>query len=125
MLCTPEVQAVAIEMLGPRMPYMIVRWPAIMFTMVDGTKNGLIFRGPPLTSELWFSSIKPRPPIPEPIAAPMRLALASVISSCASCMACMPAAIPYWMKASILRASLREMKSSELKFFTRPANLVA
>lgn len=28
--------------------------------MVDGTKNGLIFRGPPLTSELWFSSIKPK-----------------------------------------------------------------
>ena len=28
-----------------------------MLTIVEGTKNGLILRGPPLTSELWFSSI--------------------------------------------------------------------
>ncbi|MCS5931603.1 hypothetical protein LNQ03_07150 [Klebsiella pneumoniae subsp. pneumoniae] len=41
---------------------------------------GWILRGPPLTSELWFSSIKPRPPIPEPIAAPIRVAFSSVTS---------------------------------------------
>ncbi len=57
MLCTPEVHAVAIEILGPRRPNMMVRCPATMLTIVEGTKNGLILRGPPLTSELWFSSI--------------------------------------------------------------------
>ncbi len=71
-----------------------------------GTKNGEIRRGPPLSRALWLCSIIGRPPIPEPMATPMREAFSSEHSMPASWIAWAPAAIPYWMKRSILRASL-------------------
>ncbi|CSB57353.1 Uncharacterised protein [Vibrio cholerae] len=40
------VQAVEIAILGPRKPRMIDKLPAIMLTIVEGTKKGLTLRGP-------------------------------------------------------------------------------
>ena len=46
-LCEPVLQAETIEIFGPLKPLMMEIWPATMLTMLAGTKNGEILRGPP------------------------------------------------------------------------------
>ena len=54
-----------------------------MLMMVEGTKNGESFFGLPAAfiTFSWFCSIKPKPPIPDPIATPIRGAFCSVTFS--------------------------------------------
>ena len=59
---------------------MIDRLPATMLMMFAGTKNGEILRGPRQIGASNHFSMPVTPPIPEPIATPMRLAFCSVIS---------------------------------------------
>ena len=47
MQCAPVEQADTSAKLGPLMPYLIERFPAIILMMLLGTKNGEIFLGPP------------------------------------------------------------------------------
>ncbi len=88
------VQAVARARFGPLNPYMIERFPAIMLTMLPGTKNGEILRGPPLVRSAWVSSISGRPPIPEPRTQPMRSRSIDSDSTPASRIAWIAAAMP-------------------------------
>ena len=98
MQCNPVVQAVTMAILGPLKPKRIDTWPAIMLMIEAGTKNGEIRRGPRFVSSSWVASIIGRPPMPEPITQPMRVASssssASPNGSPASCTACTAAAIP-------------------------------
>src|SRR5574344_2137806 len=66
-----------------------------MLIIVEGTKNGLTLRGPFFTNASIFCSIKPSPPMPEPIAQPILVAFSGVISMPESWNAIKPAAIPY------------------------------
>ena len=96
-----------------------------MLIMVDGTKKGLTLRGPLAIRAAIFCSIKPRPPIPEPTAQPTRGAFSGVILSPESSKAIKPAAIPYWINISILRASFLVISNcSGSKPLTRPAILL-
>src|SRR5471032_1754408 len=89
MQCRPVVQAVTIDRLGPRMPYLIDRLPEIILMIEAGTKNGEIRRGPRLSYSSLVSSISGRPPIPEPMMTPMRSAFSSVTTMPESCTDCM------------------------------------
>ena len=84
MLWVPVVQAVTVAKLGPLKPYMMARLPAIMLMMVLGTKNGDSLRGPESISFWWFSSMLVNPPMPEPMATPMRSPFSLSISRPAS-----------------------------------------
>ena len=58
--------------LGPPNPYRIDRLPEIMLMMLAGTKKGDTRRGPLFSSVACVSSIVLMPPIPEPMATPVR-----------------------------------------------------
>ena len=65
-----------------------------MLIMLEGTKKGDTLRGPPFSSVSYPFSMPGSPPIPEPMQAPIRSALASVTSRSASSMAWMLATNP-------------------------------
>ena len=90
---------------------MIDKKPEIMLVMVEGTKNGDTRLGPLFVSFKWFCSICSKPPIPEPIATPTRCALSCEIVKPESTKACLPAAIPSWIKRSIFLVSFFSMYS--------------
>ncbi len=78
MLCVPVVHAVTMAMFGPRNPYRIDTLPEIMLMTLAGTKNGDTRRGPLSSSTECVSSIVRMPPIPEPIATPITVAIRRV-----------------------------------------------
>jgi hypothetical protein len=78
--CVDVVQAVTSARFGPFIPKWIETWPAAALMMLPGMKNGEILRGVRDSSHLAVvSSIVLRPPIPAPIATPIRGAFASVL----------------------------------------------
>ena len=76
----------------------------------------------PLSSrtECWVSSVS-MPPMPEPTRTPIRAALLSSMTSPESSTAMSADAIPYWVKRSILRTSLRSPHWEGSKSFTSQA----
>ncbi len=72
--CKPVVHAVTIARFGPWKPNMIETCPEIMLMIEAGTKKGVIRRGPRLSSSALVSSMRGKPPIPDPIRQPMRWA---------------------------------------------------
>ena len=81
MQCRPVVQAVAMARFGPLKPNFIDTCPATMLTMEAGTKNGEMRRAPRAVNSPCVSSIIGRPPMPEPITQPMRVASSSPSAS--------------------------------------------
>ncbi len=79
-LCVPVVQAVTIAKLGPFKPYLIDRLPEIILMIEEGTKKGEIRLAPFSLKRSAVRSIVPKPPIPAPIATPIRSAFSSVTS---------------------------------------------
>ncbi len=73
---------------------MIDKFPDTIFIILLGTKNGEIFLGPPFKYASLLFSIPGNPPIPLPIATPMRSAFSSVASIPESLIAWTPAPIP-------------------------------
>ncbi|CFO65555.1 Uncharacterised protein [Bordetella pertussis] len=69
-------------------------WPEMRLINDAGTKNGEMRRGPLANISVWVSSMRGRPPMPDPTITPMRSALVSVTSRPQSRHACMPAARP-------------------------------
>ena len=98
MQCSPVVQAVTTARFGPLKPNRMDTWPATMLMMEAGTKNGVMRRGPRAASSAWVFSISGKPPMPEPITQPMRVARssdkASPVGRPESCTACAAAAMP-------------------------------
>lgn len=78
MQCRPVVQAVTMAMFGPLKPNFIDTCPEIMLMIEAGTKKGVMRRGPRLVSSVCVSSISGKPPMPEPITQPMRVACSSL-----------------------------------------------
>ena len=77
--CVEVVQAVTSARFGPRMPKWIDTCPAVALMMLPGMKNGEILRGDFDSSHLAVvSSMVLRPPMPAPIATPIRGEFASV-----------------------------------------------
>ena len=70
--CAPEEHAVQGAEFGPRAPKRIDTWPAARLMMLDGIKNGEIFRGPPSSSAVCSRSMTVNPPMPEPMKTPAR-----------------------------------------------------
>src|SRR4051812_40618040 len=89
--------------------------------MLPGMKNGEILRGDLASSHFAvFSSMVDRPPMPAPIATPIRPRLASVTSKPDSRMACTAEANPNGTNGSNFRTSFTDMYSSALKSRTSP-----
>ncbi len=87
--CVDVVQAVTSARFGPRRPWWIDTCPAAALMMLPGMKNGEILRGVFASSHFAvFSSMVESPPMPAPMATPMRAQLASVTSKPESLMAC-------------------------------------
>ena len=129
MQCSPVVHAVTTERLGPLKPKRMETWPATMLMMEAGTKKGVMRRGPRATNSAWVFSIRGKPPMPEPITQPMRVASssesASPVGKPASSTACAAAAMPKWINVSIERASFALIYASTSKPLTSPAILQA
>src|SRR6185503_10496700 len=115
------VHAVTMARFGPFAPTSIDSSPAVMLMMLPGMKKGEMRRGPFAFSSSCIDSISGRPPMPEPKLTPTRSAFCGVTSSAASRQACSPAAMPYWMKMSMRRASFGAMYGATSKPFTSPA----
>src|SRR5215813_6750700 len=121
MQCVEVVHAVTMARFGPFAPTSIESRPAVMLMMLPGMKKGEMRRGPFAFSSSCIDSISGRPPMPEPKFTPTRSAFCGVTWSAASRQACSPAAMPYWMKMSMRRASLGDMYGATSKPFTSPA----
>ena len=57
-------------MFGPCNPNFNEAYPETILDIAPGTKNGEIFFGPFSASFILFSSMVPKPPIPDPIETP-------------------------------------------------------
>ena len=89
--------------------------------MLPGMKNGEILRGDLASSHFSvFSSMVESPPIPAPMATPIRGEFSSVTSMPESLTACTAAANPNGTNGSNLRMSFGDMYSSALKPTTSP-----
>ena len=71
-LCVPVVHAVTIDKFGPLNPYLIDKLPEIILIIDAGTKKGEILLDPLLLNISLVFSIFGKPPIPDPIATPIR-----------------------------------------------------
>ena len=92
--CRPVVQADTTAKFGPLKPYMIETLPEIMLMIAPGIRNGEMRRGPRLTASVWLSSIRGKPPMPDPTMHPIRSRLSSLTSIPLSATACTEAATP-------------------------------
>ncbi len=91
--------------------------------MLPGMKNGEILRGVFASSHFAvFSSMVESPPMPAPMATPMRPQVASLTSKPESLMACVAEATPNGTNGSNFRRSLGAMYSSALKSLCLPAD---
>src|SRR4029453_17039793 len=89
--------------------------------MAAGIKNGEIRLGPPSRSALCSRSIVLKPPIPDAMKTPVRVAHSGFTFSFASPMAKSVAAIASWMKTSIFLTSFLSTNWSGSKSLTSPA----
>ncbi len=119
--CVDVVQAVTSAMFGPRSPNWIEICPAVALMMLPGIRNGEILRGDFDSSHrAVFSSMVDSPPMPPPIATPMRGELASVTSKPESLIAWTAEAMPNGTNGSNFRTSFGERYSSTLNPCTCP-----
>src|SRR6195952_2859066 len=93
--------------------------------IADGMKNGEILRGPPSSSALCSRSMVVKPPMPDAMNTPTRVAMSGVILKPESSIANCDAAIAYWMKMSIFLTSFFSMNCSGSNPHTSPAIRVA
>ncbi len=122
MLCPPEAQAVTTAVLGPLALNIIATLPAAIFPIIIGIKNGLTRSGPFSRKRECCSSKVSIPPIPEPMAVPVRSGQGKPLFNPASSIAMAEAATANWVNRSIRRFSLRSMKSSASKSLTSAAS---
>src|SRR5579864_7223086 len=118
-----EAQAEATPQLGPPRPCAIAIWPAAAFSIILGTKKGLIRPGPFSLNFLSCSCISVRPPIPLAMIAPQRKRSSFEKSIRESSTAPLAAATAYWAKGSIRLASFESMYWPGSKFFSSAAKV--
>ena len=105
------VHAVTVERFGPFSPYLIEMLPAASLTMSPVMKKGEMTFGL-LSDSTYFlcvSSIRGRPPMPEPTTTAMRSRFASETGRPESSIAKCAAAIAKWMNVSIFLISFFSM----------------
>ena len=93
------------DILGPLNPNLSEAYPDTILDIAPGTKKGEIFFGPLSESKVLFSSIVPRPPIPEPIETPNLLRSIFSRSIFESFKHYLEAIKPYWINGSVLLIS--------------------
>ena len=104
-----EAQAEATPQLGPPSPNAMAMWPAAAFSIILGTKKGLVLVGPFSLKRVCCSWSSWRPPMPLATIAPQRKRSHFEKSIPESLTACLAAATPYWEKGSIRLASFGSM----------------
>ena len=91
--CAEAAQAVDVARFGPLAPSLIDTCPAARLMIAAGMKNGEILRGPP-SSRFWCSrSMVPKPPIPDAMNTPTRVAFSGPMTSPESAAAACDAAM--------------------------------
>ncbi len=117
----PVEQAVTTQMLCPMAPVSIAIIPDVESTRPFAMNVGATRDGPFSRRTSPFSIISVWPPAPVPNTTPMSSRLASLMSRPLSATACLAAATPYHMAASLRRIAFGSIQSVASKSWTSPA----